>query len=111
MSDFLETFAASIEKNKNYEIFYAQFRRNESQEVIGNDFDFEELVLFNYIDIGVFVHSKKVYDSLGGFDNDKKGLEDWDLIIKFTEQYLSFLYEKYCYIILIIITAQGFQQI
>jgi len=85
-NDFLETFANSI-KNSAFEIHYAQARLLQSQTIIGRPFDFDELLQFNYIDLGALVHSCRLYKELGGFDVNLKRLIDWDLIIKYTERY------------------------
>jgi len=93
-SDFLETFTDSIEKNSGNEIFYSQMRRSETRVIIGHDFDFYELVHNNFIDLGVFVHSRKLYNELGGFDINLKRLIDWDLIIRYTEKHEPIFIEK-----------------
>ncbi len=91
---FLETFADGIEKNTNYDIFYAQIKHRQSQAIIGRPFNFDELVQFNYIDLGVFVHAAAIYKELGGFDVKLNRLIDWDLIIKYTEKYPAKFIEK-----------------
>jgi glycosyltransferase involved in cell wall biosynthesis len=85
--DFLETFAKAIKENQKHEIFYGQIKCRQSQEIIGHEFDFKELTLGNFIDLGVFVHSKKIYDELGGFDASLTRLIDWDLILRYAEKY------------------------
>jgi len=92
-SDFLETFAKSIENSAN-EIHYAQIKCSKTQAIVGHEFNFEELVRFNFIDLGVFVHSSKIYNELGGFDIELLRLIDWDLIIKYTEKYPPKFIEK-----------------
>jgi glycosyltransferase involved in cell wall biosynthesis len=85
-NDFLETFANSI-KNSAFEIHYAQVKLRQSQTIMGRPFDFDELLQFNYIDLGVLVHSCSLSKELGGFDVNLNRLIDWDLIIKYTERY------------------------
>jgi radical SAM protein with 4Fe4S-binding SPASM domain len=92
--DFLETFADSIEKNSSYEIYYAQIKYSQSQSIIGHEFIFDELAQFNFIDLGVFVHSTKIYNEIGGFDVELCRLIDWDFIIKYTEKYPPKFVEK-----------------
>lgn len=92
--EFLETFADSIEKNASHEIYYAQIKNSQSQSVIGHEFNFDELIRFNFIDLGVFVHSAKIYDEIGGFDVELNRVIDWDLIIKYTEKYPPKFIEK-----------------
>jgi radical SAM protein with 4Fe4S-binding SPASM domain len=92
--DFLEMFAGSIRNSSSRQVFYAQIELRRSQDVIGRAFSFEELVLFNYIDLGVFIHSAGIYRELGGFDVSLNRLIDWDLIIKYTEKYQPTFVEK-----------------
>ncbi|MFA4817331.1 MAG: glycosyltransferase family 2 protein [Parcubacteria group bacterium] len=92
--DFLETFVKNIKDNPATEIFYAQIKSLTTQNIIGHEFDFENLLLGNYIDVGILVHSKKIYSELGGFDMGIKGVEDWDLIIKYTEKYAPKFIQK-----------------
>lgn len=39
----------------------------------------------NYIDINSVVHKRKLYERRGGFDVALKRLEDWDLMLRYTE--------------------------
>jgi glycosyltransferase involved in cell wall biosynthesis len=41
----------------------------------------------NYIDMNVFVHRMALARTLGGFRDDVAGLEDWELIIRFTRDH------------------------
>ena len=92
--DFLETFADRIEKNASYEIYYAQIQLSKSASIIGHEFNFDDLIQFNFIDMGVFVHSAKIYHEMGGFDVNLDRLVDWDLIIKYTEKYPPLFIDK-----------------
>lgn len=92
--DFLETFAENINRYPNYEIFYAQHRGMYSKCVCGASFNFDRLLMKNYIDMGVFMHSKKVYRDLGGFDNFLYRCADWDLILRYTENRIPIFIEK-----------------
>lgn len=85
--NFLETFSKSIAQNTLVKTFYAQIQRKISGFVVGKPFDGDALMFTNYIDLGVFVHSRDVFLELGGFDEDLKRLVDWDLIEKFVRQY------------------------
>jgi len=51
---------------------------------IGAPFSFKRLAAGNYIDINAFVHTRKILDYTGIFDNDLKRLGDWDLILRIT---------------------------
>jgi glycosyltransferase involved in cell wall biosynthesis len=92
-NDFLETFADSI-KASAHEIYYAQTKPRKSQIIFGSAFNFDELVQFNLIDLGVFIHSVQIYKELGGFDVSLNRAIDWDLIIKYTEKYPPKFIEK-----------------
>jgi len=92
--DFLETFVNAIKKNTENNLFYAQLKKVNSGDIIGHNFDFEELIVGNFIDLGVFVHSAKVYKELGGFDVRLTRLVDWDLIIRYASKYKPFFVEK-----------------
>ena len=41
----------------------------------------------NYIDLNAFVHRRRIYDQLGGFDEELRRLVDWDLILRYTRLY------------------------
>lgn len=92
--DLLETFADNIKRNPTYEVYYAQIKHSQSQSIIGHEFNFDELVQSNFIDLGVFVHSAKIYNEIGGFDVELFRLIDWDFIIKYTEKYPPKFIEK-----------------
>jgi glycosyltransferase involved in cell wall biosynthesis len=47
-------------------------------------FDYEKLKLYNFIDLNVFIHRKRLSDKLGGFDVDLERMVDWDLILRYT---------------------------
>lgn len=40
----------------------------------------------NYIDMNCFMHRRKLYDTLGGFDQNLRRLVDWDMMIRYTEE-------------------------
>lgn len=85
--DFLESFAAVIVVDGKTKIFYAQLQTINSKKIIGKSFDFEELIISNYIDLGVFIHNSSLFKELGGFNIKLNRLIDWDLIIRYTEIY------------------------
>lgn len=85
-SDFLEKFSDYIIRYPERKSFYAQVRKINSGEIVGHEFDFNRLIHGNYIDIGVFVHSRELYKTFGGFDIGLRRLIDWDLIIRYSEK-------------------------
>lgn len=47
--------------------------------------DRTRLLKQNYIDLNIFMHKRRIYETLGGFDESLTSLEDWDLIIRYTK--------------------------
>ncbi len=86
LPDFLETFAAAVQKHKN-QCIYAKIRHTGSGAVFGEPFKYTSLLKGNLIDIGAFAHARKVYERLGGFDESLTRLVDWDLILTYTKKY------------------------
>ena len=84
---FLSLFAEHIIANPNAYTFYAQLCRIDDGHVTGKAFDFEALKRGNYIDLGVFVHHRRCFEEMGGFDVKLRRLVDWDLILSYTERY------------------------
>ena len=83
---FLETFARHI-KQGTHRCMYAQRILHNNGMVDGRPFDLQKLLHGNYIDLGVFVHSRELYKELGGFDESMTRLVDWDLITNYTRIY------------------------
>ncbi|MBQ0033269.1 MAG: glycosyltransferase, partial [bacterium] len=83
---FLEFFSRAILLNPNREAFYAQQIYLQRKRIVGQAFDRERLQDENYIDLGVFVHSKDLYRRLGGFDERMTRLVDWELIIRYMKK-------------------------
>lgn len=86
LPDFLETFAAAAETHGN-QCIYAQVRHSGSGAVFRELFKYASLLKGNLIDIGAFVHTRSVYERLGGFDESLTRLVDWDLILTYTKKY------------------------
>ena len=49
------------------------------------EFDRDRLLLGNFIDLSTFIHRRRLLTIYGGFDERLKCLEDWDLILRYTE--------------------------
>jgi radical SAM protein with 4Fe4S-binding SPASM domain len=80
-------------KGKMYQVAYCKanrYRKNSStgkfevDDTIGNSFSFSKLLTGNFIDLNTFVHSRKIIEHIGPFDEKLKRLVDWDLIIRAT---------------------------
>lgn len=82
---FLETFTRAIVQNPFRKNFYAKLVCGNTRRLVGREFDFKELVRYNYIDLGVYVHHRDLIAEIGGFDENMKRLVDWDLIVRQTE--------------------------
>lgn len=48
-------------------------------------FDREQLYVGNFIDMNVIVHRRTLFEKYGGFDESLTRLEDWDLILKYSQ--------------------------
>ena len=86
---FLEIFASNIQNHKN-KTFYAKCISMQKRNIIGREFDYAKLIKANYIDLGIFVHHRSVYENLGGFDENMTRLVDWDLIACYTKKYTPY---------------------
>lgn len=84
--EFLELFAGAISNNKA-KTYYAQIKQNISGKVHGKPFDLKKLHYGNYIDMGAFVHARRLVDELGGFDENMTRVVDWELILRYTKKY------------------------
>jgi glycosyltransferase involved in cell wall biosynthesis len=49
-------------------------------------YDRKSLLERNYIDINIFVHRKNVFERYGGFKHEIAPLEDWELILRYTQE-------------------------
>lgn len=56
-----------------------------SERVLFEPFDRDRLLAGNYIGMSTFVHRRRLVERLGGFDEQLAALEDWDLILRYTE--------------------------
>ncbi len=90
---FLETYAEAIANHTN-QTFYALRDLEVGQEGIVQPFDWFRLFAGNYIDMGVFVHARRLYKMLGGFDENMTRCVDWELILRYTQNFTPFCIEK-----------------
>lgn len=57
------------------------------KKIGGEEFNFEKLLVENYIDINTFVHARECSGLVGYWDETLKRLVDWDYIIRITSRY------------------------
>jgi glycosyltransferase involved in cell wall biosynthesis len=96
LPDFLKIFADAIMKKNKSMCFYAK-TENSAGEIIGQKYDFKQLCIANYIDLGAFVHNKLLIKKYGNFDVNLKRLVDWDLIIRYTRHNKPYFINKVLY--------------
>jgi len=48
------------------------------------EFDYDKLLSFNYLPIQSVLFDRRLYETYGGFENDRQYLEDWDLWLRYT---------------------------
>lgn len=90
---FLSSFA-EVMSAKTAECYYCKIAIRSKGITIGKRFKYKRLKESNYIDMGAFVHSKKLYQKYGGFDENLKRFEDWDLVLNYTAHYKPVFIDK-----------------
>jgi len=53
--------------------------------ILFQDYDRERLLERNHIDLNTFVHRASLVERWGGFDERIEGVEDWELVLRFTQ--------------------------
>lgn len=92
----LTMFANEIVRNRDLKAFYAKILTTPAGKEIGKPFDRAALLTYNYIDLGVYVHSKSLIHKFGGFDECMKRLVDWDMIIRHTKDKAPIFLPRVC---------------
>jgi len=84
--NYLETYASYITEHPEIRMFYAQVERKTETGVAlqGIPFDYSFLLRGNFIDMGVFVYNKAVYNEIGEFDERLRRRTDYDFILRST---------------------------
>lgn len=86
-SKFLEVMLKKLGKsNCAYCGLDINDKNNGTNYTLNSKFNRKKLLKENFIDINSFIHKRKLYESYGGFDEDLKRFEDWDLIIRYTKE-------------------------
>lgn len=88
LPNFLDNFADAILLEPERKTFYGKSYRLQKGgwKSLEKAFDLERLKKSNFIDLGVFVHSRELL-RLGVFDESLRRLVDWDLIVRYTSVY------------------------
>ncbi len=86
VTDFLELMVAYLGQ-ENADFVYSAIRmQNESGTSYRyREFDYDDLLIKNFIDLNAILHKRELYDQLGGFDESLCRMVDWDLIIRYTK--------------------------
>jgi GT2 family glycosyltransferase len=80
---FLEVM---LKKLKKSDCAYCGIMDNKTSDTLNIKFNRKKLLKENFINLNSFIHKKELYDEYGGFDENLKALEDWDLIIRYTKE-------------------------
>jgi glycosyltransferase involved in cell wall biosynthesis len=88
LPNFLDNFTDAILLEPERKTFYGKSYRMQKGgwKSLEKEFDLTRLKKSNFIDLGVFVHSRELL-KLGGFDESLRRLVDWDLIVRYTSVY------------------------
>lgn len=85
---YLLIMAAVFRENPIIDSAYAALksinRTSGEEQFRANHYDRKRLLTGNFIDLNVFMHRRRLYDRLGGFDEELTRLVDWDLIVTYT---------------------------
>jgi glycosyltransferase involved in cell wall biosynthesis len=89
--DFLLLMAASLAEHADAATAYCGFNlRRDDEETPRPTFQHYEraqLLARNFIDLNSFVHRRRLYEQLGGFDESMTRLVDWELVLRYTACY------------------------
>ncbi|MEQ9451361.1 MAG: glycosyltransferase [Pseudomonadales bacterium] len=99
-SDFLLLIASAFLENDELNTVYAglsSYNRDlDTHAVRASYFDRNRLLEGNFIDLNIFAHRKVVFDLCGGFDLQLKRLVDWELIIRYTKNFVPLFIPCIC---------------
>ena len=87
-SSFMSHAIEFLEKNQNFDLVYGALftsSHGKKNEILFKEFSRRQLLKGNYIDMSTIVHRRKLYELFGGFDESINRLDDWDLILKYTQ--------------------------
>ncbi len=95
--DKLKVIAKHIEKNAGadlYTHFYEATTSDKENIIVSTeekDSYFEELSIHNFLGAPAIVVKKEVFESVGGFDEKMRALEDWDFALRFSYDHKIFV--------------------
>ena len=84
-SEYLYNIVEIYVNNPDYTIVYAKLKYLTTNNILFEDFNYDTLLKYNYIDINIFSFRKLLYNKYGGFDIKLNRLVDWDFILKYTK--------------------------
>ena len=88
-SKYLNTMLSNLDAESKYNCAYCNvniINQNTNKEyTLNQEFNRKKLLESSFIDLNGFIHKKKLYDDLKGFDEELSRLVDWDLIIRYTK--------------------------
>ena len=88
-SSFMSHAIEFLEKNQNFDLVYGALLTSshgkKNKQILFKEFSRRQLLKGNYIDMSTIVHRRKLYELFGGFDESIERLDDWDLILKYTQ--------------------------
>ncbi len=86
---YLECMINELYESSNHNCVYCNVqindKINDKNYRIGEEYNRQKLLNENFIDLNGFIHEKNLYYVKGGFDDNLKYLENWDLVINYTE--------------------------
>lgn len=89
-ADFLLLMAGELAARDDVSTAYCGFGVRDDAGAVRVRFDPHQrdaLITRNYVDLNAFVHRRRLFDQLGGFDEDITRLVDWEMIIRYTRRY------------------------
>lgn len=86
--DFLIAAAEAFTRNPSVDFVYgalvSRHHGDETRPVLWYEFDRDELLKHNYIDLNTMVHRSALVGRFGGFDESLDRLTDWDLALRYS---------------------------
>jgi len=79
------TLASEPAVNLVYGVLVTDSHQLDGTRLLWEAFDHERLMCANYIDMNVIVHRKSLIERYGVFDESLARLNDWDLVLRYTE--------------------------